>query len=155
MQAFSSWSVGLSYGAQMGSRALCQYLQHSGLVAGLNLHLHHCKVDSLPWDHQGSPIFSLFLNMFDVPALELLQWLLHLPEHSALDGPMTNSFASCKSFHKDHILSGTDLCPPNKFYTPLSCSILPYFQCTYHLQHPINFIVFAHFIVFITLLYYT
>ena len=48
------------------------------------------KVDSSPLDHQEVPSSPYSLNVFDAPALGLLQWLPHLPEPSSPDAPVTS-----------------------------------------------------------------
>ena len=48
----------------------------------------HGKVDFSPLDPQEVPFSPL--NVSGAPALGLLQWLLHLPEPSSPDAPLTN-----------------------------------------------------------------
>lgn len=50
----------------------------------------HGKVDPSPLDHQEVPSSPYSLNVSDAPALGLLQWLLHLPEPSSPDAPVTS-----------------------------------------------------------------
>lgn len=106
------------------------------------------------------PCYSL--TMPDAPVLGPLQWLFHLPEHCSPDAPMTNSFTSCKPFHKGHALSGADLCPPpDKFFALLPCSLSffpvhlsPSTSCDIGLFYYIYYLTVLHLLFIILLSYY-
>lgn len=76
---------------------------------------------------------------------------------------MTNSFTSCKPFHKGHALSGADLCPPpDKFFALLPCSLSffpvhlsPSTSCDIGSFYYIYYLTVLHLLFIITILLYS